>query len=107
MATKFTPSYAGIGEMLRSDGMEQAMREHAGTIMAAAQAAAPVWEDGPHPGRYKESFRVTTDKESGAKHDRAGAHVVNDAPEAFYVEFGNRNVERYRTLGRAAYGGAR
>lgn len=93
-------NYEGMGEFLRSPEMQAAMRTLAEGFMARAIATAPVDEKGPHPGRYKRSFHV----ESGVQHHttaRAYGMVVNDSPEAFYVEFGTKHNPRHRTLGKA------
>jgi len=92
--------YEGLGQLLRSPEMQAAMHTLAVGFMQRAIATAPVDEDGPHPGRYKASFRV----ESGVQHNttaRAYGRVINDSPEAFFVEFGTKNNPRHRTLGKA------
>lgn len=94
-------SYAGVGELLRSAEMEAEMRRRGELVKQQCEATAPVFEPGPHPGRYRDAFRVESTREGGVKHDRAAAKVVNDAPENVAVEFGNRNVPRHRTMGRA------
>jgi hypothetical protein len=96
----FQASYSGIGEMLRSEFMQAAMRARAEKVLVLAIATAPVYEQGPHPGRYKAAFHV----ESGVQHhktSRAYARVSNDAPEALYVEFGTRNNPAHHTLTKA------
>lgn len=93
-------NYAGMGEFLRSPEMQAAMHALAEQFMARAIATAPVDEKGPHPGRYKRSFRV----ESGVQHKktaRAYGKVINDSPEAFFVEFGTKHNPKHRTLGKA------
>jgi hypothetical protein len=98
---RFSPSYRGLGELLRSEAMEAEMVRRAEKVKARFEATAPVDETGPHPGRLRDSARVESSRAGGLKHDRAVATVVVEAPEAFYAEFGNRNVPRHRTLGRA------
>jgi hypothetical protein len=98
--TTFRPSYAGIGQMLRSADMEKAMLQLATHVMARCEETAPVDELGPHPGRYKAAFRVS----SGVQHRRtarAYGRVTNDAPEARFVEYGTKNNPRHRTMGAA------
>lgn len=99
----FTASYRGIGEMLRSAEMEAEMRRRAEQAMTFAVAIAPVGDPRKdrHPGRYKASFRVQSTRRGGVRHDRASATLVNDAPEAAMVEYGNRNVAQHRVLGKA------
>lgn len=93
-------NYEGMGELLRSVEMQAAMRTLAEGFMERAIATAPVAKSGPHRGRYKASFRI----EVGVQHhktSRAYAKVINDAPEAFYIEFGTKDTPRFRTLGKA------
>lgn len=88
MAARFNASYEGIGEMLRSEYMQAAMRKRAENGLEYAVAVAPVDETGDHPGRYKESFSVESGVREG-KTSRAFGRLVNSAPEAPYVEHGN------------------
>lgn len=99
--SRYDASYSGLRELLNSDFMKAEMLARAEKVKAAAEAAAPVMEDGPHPGRYKAAFTVSAGTHGGEHHDRAFGRVENHAPEAFYVEYGTRNNPRYRTLGRA------
>lgn len=106
MTAEFHPDHAGVGAMLRSDFMQDAMREHAETIKQRAEAIAPVAHTRRkdyHPGRYKASFHVRVSSRGGATKDRAEAVVYNDAPESFYVEYGSYGEEPYRVIARAAY----
>lgn len=102
----FTPNHAGVGEMLNSDFMQDAMRLVAEEIKVRAEALAPVGQppDSPHPGRYKASFHVRVHAHGGATADRAEAIVYNDSPEALYVEYASYGKEPYRTLAMAAFG---
>lgn len=97
---RFNASYRGIGELLRSPELEAEMRSRADKIKDRAELIAPVGKppDDKHPGRYKASFNVSTSRRGGDKQDRAEARVTNDAPEAFYVEFGSKKTPRYHTL---------
>lgn len=96
----------GVGRMLDSDAMRIAMEVVAEEIRVRAEVIAPVYE-GPghddHRGRYKASFHVKSELHAGATHDRAQATVYNDAPEAFFVEFGHRGAEPEHVLARAAF----
>lgn len=85
----FKANYVGIGEMLCSEGMQEAMRKRAEHGKEFAEAISPVDETGPHPGRYKESFTVEADVREGHETRRAVGRLVNSAPEAPYVEWGN------------------
>lgn len=98
MAARYNPSYRGLGELLRSPEMEAEMRRRAEKIKVAAEASAPVYTPGTHPGRYKAAFTITSERRGGARKDRAAAYVVNDAPEALYVEYGTRNNPAHHTL---------
>lgn len=103
--SEFHPDHYGVGEMLRADFMEEAMRVHAEEIKARAIALAPIGQEArdDHPGRYKASFHVRSHRRGGATHDRAEAVVYNDAPEALYVEYAHYGREPYRVLARAAF----
>lgn len=93
--------YEAFGEaVLCSPEMVAEMHRRAERVKDAAEATAPVYEQGPHPGRYKESFEVTSGVKEG-KTRRAYGRVTNTAPEAIYVEYGNTNTPRHRTLGHA------
>lgn len=101
MARLIRWDYEAFGEaVLCSPEMVADMRRRAENVKAVAEATAPVYEDGPHPGRYRESFEVTAGIREG-KTRRAYGRVENHAPEAIYVEFGNKNTPRHRTLGHA------
>lgn len=101
MPAKITGNYRGIGELLRLPEIEAVCRERAEAVMAVAEATAPVFESGPHPGRYKGAFRVESGTDNGARKPRAFARVINSAPEALAVEFGTVNNDAHHTLRRA------
>jgi hypothetical protein len=96
----FRWDYKGGGEMLTMPGMVAEMRRRAENVMGEAEATAPVGQ-GRHAGRYKRSFSVSSGIRGEGRSRRAFGRVTNDAPEALYVEYGNRNTPRHRTLGRA------
>lgn len=106
MAATFRGSYAGIGEMLVADFMVEEMQRRAVKVLVACIENAPVYA-GPfldlHRGRYKESFRLSeeTIKVSGRGTSRALGRVINDSPEAFWVEYGTRNNDAHHTMGNA------
>jgi hypothetical protein len=101
MTAKFTGSYRGIGEMLCAEWMQADMHARADRVAAAAELDAPVGGAGdPHAGRYKASFNVESGVREG-KTRRAFGRVVNDSPEAVYVEYGNKNIDAHHVLGRA------
>jgi hypothetical protein len=104
VGAKFNASYSGIGELLRSPQMEAAMRARAEAIKTKAEATAPVGDpkSDPHPGRYRDSFKVESGRDGGRKRDRAYGRVLNDSPEAFYVEYGSSKIDARHTLLNAA-----
>jgi hypothetical protein len=95
----------GIEAMLCSEEMQAEMRRRAETVKTVAEATAPVDVTGSHPGRYKAAFRVEVGiKDAVGAYGptrRAEAEVINDAPEARFVEYGTKNNPRHRTLGHA------
>lgn len=93
----FKMDYRGVGELLKSSAVEAEMLRRARKVLARCEATAPVDTGGPHPGRYKASFSVS----SGRRRDRAYAMVTNSSPEALFVEYGTRNNPRHRTMGKA------
>jgi hypothetical protein len=103
MADNFSLDHAGVGELLRSGDMEAEMRRRAEKAMSFAVAIAPVGDpkNDQHAGRYAASFRVSSSRHGGMKGDRAAAELVNDSPEAYMVEYGNRNVKKHRILAKS------
>lgn len=95
----FKPNHEGVGELLRSPEIEAMLRARMEPVRELAIATAPVFERGPHPGRYKESFReVESGRDNGANEPRAYARLVNDSPEALSVEFGTANNPAHHTM---------
>jgi hypothetical protein len=103
--------YQAIGELLRTPEMEAEMVRRGKAIMAHAIAHAPVAKEGRTRGRYKASFHLEHGRAGlpGATvlGDRAWAEVINDAPEALYVEYGRAGAEPYHVLLRALVEGGR
>lgn len=103
--------YAAIGELMRTPEMEAEMVRRGAAVMELAISRAPVAKEGTHRGRYKASFHLEHGLVGmpGATvlGDRAWCMVENDAPEALFVEFGNRGAEPYRLLLKALVEGAR
>lgn len=90
----------GVGDLLTCEAMQLAMFEFAQKIAIHAFEDSPVDETGPHPGRYKGSWKVTY----GVRHartSRAYGRITNDSPEAFFVEYGTKNNPEHATLRRA------
>ncbi len=109
MRVEVSLSYEGLGLMLNEPWMEAEMRRRMQNAEAYAVANAPVGDAStdPHAGRYKDSFRTESGIYGGMHHDRAWADLVNDAPEALYVEYGRRGKEPYHTMLKALTEGAR
>jgi hypothetical protein len=99
-----------VGELMRSPEMEAEMVRRGEKVFDLAVARAPVAHEGQHPGRYKESFHLEHGAEGmpGAVKldDRAWCEVYNDAPEALYVEYGDKGAEPYHVLLKALVEGS-
>lgn len=96
----FRANYDGIGQMLRSPEMQAEMLRRAGKVHEVAVNTAPVYEQGPHPGRYREAFHIESGVRPGGN-SRAFGRVINDSDEAFWAEYGSVNNEAHHTLARA------
>lgn len=101
--SRYQPDRAGIGDMLCSGRMQELVTIAAERCKEIAEETAPIYEEGPHPGRYREGFRLKhgVRPASGARTARAFAKVVNDAPEAVWVEIGSVHNEAHHTLAHA------
>lgn len=104
--SKYKGNHAGLRELLNTQFLVDEMERRAKLGKAYAESVAPVFTGkhsipGSYPGRYKESFSTSKGRNGGWKHNRAYGRLENDAPEAFWVEWGNKNVERHRVLGNA------
>lgn len=93
---RFKGNYRGIGQMLRSAQMQREMETRAERVKGKAETLAP-----HDSGRYAGSFRVESGVREGRK-PRAVAKVINDAPNAPYVEWGTSKTPRFRPMGKAA-----
>lgn len=101
-------SYTALGEMLNADFMVAEMERRAKMIEEWAFDRAPVYSGrgkDDHRGRYKASFSSGAFPHGGVHGDRAEGWVENTAPEALYVEYGNRGREPYHLMLRALYEG--
>jgi hypothetical protein len=101
----YTHDHRAFGELvLNSDFMEAEMRERAEHAAEYARSIAPVDENGPHPGRYRDSIHAESGKHGGVHHDRAYGLVTADALTddgqslALIVEFGTENQEGHHVL---------
>lgn len=99
--SRFDASFDGIGEMLRSDFMEEAMRVRAEAVKEAAVAAAPFDPDSKDGTHYRDAFEVTTRRDGGYGNDRAAGIVSNDDGAALWIELGSRTIEARHVLGKA------
>lgn len=101
MATYKLDPVAFDEHLLNAEWMRAAMHERADEAMAFAVSIAPVYEQGPHPGRYKASFEVESGTHGGAHDNRAWAELRNTSPEALSVEFGTENNIAHHVLTRS------
>lgn len=102
-------SYSGLGAMLNSDFMVAEMARRAAKVRAYGETIAPIYSGRGRDatrGRYKASFSDGAFPGGGVHHDRAEGWVENDAPEALYVEYGNKGAEPHHTMYRALSEGA-
>lgn len=93
--------YTGVGELLRSDMVLEALAIKAEKVRAYAEDLAPESPLGSElspPGKYKKSFKVVLDRRGGIHFNRAVAYIVNDDPIAEYVEHGTRNMRGLHVL---------
>ena len=96
---------AGIGQLLKSDGMKAGMLERAERIAAHGRQIAPVGDEAtdPHPGEYRDSIEVTSTNTGGRKKDRAAAYVTAKADHSRFVEYApNKDGVAHHTILRAA-----
>lgn len=101
----FKANYEGIGEMLNSPFMREAMVVRAEAIRTAAEADAATYSDS---GEFARSFApIESGTHGGVHKDRAYAIVRNTDPAALSIEFGHLSekgepVEGHYSLTRAA-----
>ncbi|MEV4971959.1 hypothetical protein [Streptomyces scopuliridis] len=105
--SKYTGRYSGMGQMLTMPWLQAPCLAAANEIKAVAVSIAPVGDpaEDRHPGLYKASFTVVPHTKNvpfrGKPRMRAGARLLNTAPHAAIVEFGNGRTPRYAVLSRA------
>lgn len=109
MPAKFKMSNKGVGELLRSPGVQAEMLRRADLIKSIAESISPVGPAArdPHPGKYKASWRTSSRARGGRRKNRATATVWNTAPYARFVEYGTERVHAHHVLLRAARAGGR
>jgi HK97 gp10 family phage protein len=78
----FTPSYSGLGELLRSDEMKAEMLRRAEKVAEMARAIAPVDD-----GDYKASITASVGIQREAT-ERAAGRVEVGVDHAIFVEYG-------------------
>jgi hypothetical protein len=93
---RFKGDYKGVGKILVSKKMQDAMETRARRVESACVAGSP-----HDTGEYSASFRVETGIRPGSK-PRAESKVINSDPAAPYVEWGTSRTPRYRVMGKAA-----
>lgn len=100
----YTGRYTGMGNMLRQPWMLSAVLPVAHKAMVVAQGLSPTghFPEDKHPGQYRASFEVNyglkPKKFRGRPAKRMTATVVNRAPHAGIVEYGNGKTPEYRVL---------
>lgn len=107
MAARFKMNRKGVGQLLRSPGVQAEMLRRANVIKGIAVALSPVYEKGPHAGHYKSSWETDSTSRGGRRRDRAVAVVRNTAYYARWVEYGTERVHAHHVLLRAAQLGGR
>lgn len=95
----FQASYKGIGQMLNSDFIQDAMVDQAEKIRAYAISISP----SGRTGKYRESFVIYRNRGLHAGGIRAYARLYNEEPYAAAVEYGNRGRKGQRILAKAAF----
>lgn len=107
MAARFKMKKKGVGQLLRSPGVQAEMLRRAEVIKGVAVTLSPTDESGPHPGHYRASWSTTSTARGGRRRDRATATVRNSAYYARWVEYGAETVPAHHVLLRAAQVGGR
>lgn len=97
----FGADHVSFGEFILSEEMRDVTADVAGDIMAAAKADTPLGDGGN--GHMRDKYRLVREAGTMRVHlaDRVKVEVHNDDPEAALVEFGSRNNDRRRMLGKA------
>lgn len=80
----------GMGELLNSGDVRDALTDRAERVLSAAQSSAPVAS-----GAYRDSLRIVQDTT-----DRAVVRVASDVAHAYVVEANTGNLARALDAGR-------
>ncbi|WP_406324125.1 hypothetical protein [Streptomyces niveus] len=105
--SRYTGRYTGLGKIINMPGMQARCIAAAEEMKAVAEAISPVGDPrvDDHAGQYKASFVVVPHTKNvpwrGRPKMRDGARLLNTAPHAAAVEFGNGKVPRYSVLSNA------
>lgn len=92
---RYVPDRKGVVEILSSPAMVSVLARVGQNGKRIAEQLAPV-----ATGRYRSSFEVRVGTRGNGTRRRAKVDVVNVAPYAAAVEFGNRRGRGRRVLGR-------
>lgn len=102
--SKYSGRYSGMGAMLRQPWMLQAVLPVAHEMQGIAEALSPTGtpDEDAHPGLYRASFEIRYGTKNipfrGRPAQRVVAQLVNTAPHAGIVEYGNSRTPRYAVL---------
>jgi hypothetical protein len=97
---KFIPDYSGIGELMRSDEVRQALAHTSEEMLPIAQGLAAQ----ANLPAYAAALRV----EDGTRpKGRPFSRLIADDPDATAIEHGDTHVPRRRILGQTANAVAR
>jgi hypothetical protein len=105
--SKYHGRYSGIGSMLSRPWLQAPCIAAAEKLQTIAEARAPVGDpnEDDHSGLYASSFGVLPISKNvpfrGKPRIRAGARLVNAAPHARIVEYGNGRTPRYAVLSKS------
>ena len=103
---RYVPSRVGFGAFIRSDQVRDPVVEVAEDIAASAATKVSDGSAGGLHDRVRKRFKVK--RKAGllkvAGNLRVKVEVFNDEPGSALVEFGARNIQRDRPLGRAGPG---
>jgi hypothetical protein len=98
MTSTFNASYDGIGELLRSGMIGDALYTKAQAVRGTAEATAPY--DPKSATHFRDAFHVT-EPEVRPEGDRVAVTVYNDDTAAVQIELGTSYTEAHHTLARA------